>query len=115
MNSMNMPGFAAEAALCKSRKAYYATCFLSSFGISLDGVAVVQPQVQVQGQDKAGKNCERKETGGGSTFGKCETICNGKDLTRDALNDRWVCSASLVVTRPPFVEVLGRSLSFRSF
>jgi hypothetical protein len=57
---------------------------------------------QVQGQDKTGKNCERVDTAGSSTFGKCESVCKGKDVTRDAPNNRWVCKASkLVVGRPP--------------
>lgn len=115
MNTINMAGFTAEAALTKSRKAYCATYFPGSFGISADGVAAVQPQVPVLGQDKTGKDCERKETNGGSTFGKCETICKDKEVTRDALNNRWVCKASLVVTRPPFLEVLARPLFFGSF
>lgn len=47
----------------------------------------------VKGQDKAGKNCERKDTPGSSTFGKCENVCKDKEVTRDALNNRWVCQA----------------------
>ncbi len=55
----------------------------------------------VQGQEKTGKNCERKDTSTSSTFGKCESVCKDKDLTRDAPNNRWVCKASSVkVTNP---------------
>src|SRR5438046_2660796 len=38
--------------------------------------------------------CERKETNGTSTFGKCDSICKGQEVTRDAANNRWVCSAA---------------------
>lgn len=48
---------------------------------------------RVQGQDKAGKNCERKDTSGSSTFGRCENVCKDKEVTRDAPNNRWVCQA----------------------
>ncbi len=51
---------------------------------------------KVQGQDKTGKNCERQDTAGSSTFGKCESVCKGKDVVRDALNNRWVCKAYAV-------------------
>jgi len=45
-----------------------------------------------KGQDKKGQKCERQEKNG-STFGNCEspTICKDKEVTRDALNNRWVC------------------------
>ena len=46
------------------------------------------------GQDVAGKNCERKDTAESSTFGKCENVCKDKEVTRDAENNRWVCSAT---------------------
>lgn len=99
MNTIHMPGFTAEEALSQSRTARDASYLHGSVGISADGVVVVQPQaqVQVQGQDKIGKKCERKEMNGTSTFGNCENVCDGKDVTRDALNNRWVCKASLVV------------------
>ena len=51
---------------------------------------------RVTGQDKAGKNCERIDTPGSSTFGKCENVCKDKEVTRDAPNNRWVCKASKV-------------------
>ena len=58
-----------------------------------------------QGQDHAGKNCERVDSPGSSTFGKCEDVCNGKEVTRDATNNRWVCQGRRVgspnTTRPP--------------
>ena len=50
----------------------------------------------VKGEDKTGKKCERKDTPGSSTFGNCETICKGKDVVRDALNNRWVCKVYAV-------------------
>jgi hypothetical protein len=54
-----------------------------------------------QGQDVAGKNCERVDTAESSTFGKCENVCKDKEVTRDAENNRWVCKASkAVVSRP---------------
>lgn len=54
-----------------------------------------------QGQDVTGKNCERVDTPGSSTFGKCENVCKDKEVTRDAENNRWVCKASkAAVTRP---------------
>jgi hypothetical protein len=49
---------------------------------------------RVVGQDKTGKNCERIDTPGSSTFGKCESVCKDKEITRDALNNRWVCKAA---------------------
>ena len=53
------------------------------------------------GQDVTGKNCERKDTSESSTFGKCESVCKDKEVTRDAENNRWVCSAAKSVgTRP---------------
>lgn len=51
---------------------------------------------KVQGQDKTGKNCERIDTPGSSTFGKCENVCKDKEVTRDAPNNRWVCKATKV-------------------
>src|SRR5689334_17878589 len=59
---------------------------------------------KVQGQDKTGKNCERVDTAGSSTFGKCESVCKGKDVTRDAPNNRWVCKASKLVVGRPSIE-----------
>lgn len=53
---------------------------------------------KVQGQDKTGKNCERVDTPGSSTFGKCENVCKDKEITRDALNNRWVCKATAKVS-----------------
>jgi hypothetical protein len=54
-----------------------------------------------QGQDVTGKNCERVDTPGSSTFGKCENVCKDKEVTRDAENNRWVCKASkAAVSRP---------------
>jgi hypothetical protein len=57
---------------------------------------------KIQGQDKTGKNCERKDTAESSTFGRCENVCKDKEVTRDAENNRWVCSATKtkVVTHP---------------
>ncbi|MBI1764616.1 MAG: hypothetical protein HYR56_24600 [Acidobacteria bacterium] len=52
---------------------------------------------RVQGQDKAGKNCERIDSPGSSTFGKCENVCKDKEVTRDAPNNRWVCKAAKTV------------------
>lgn len=60
--------------------------------ISLQPTAVLA--APVQGQDKTGKNCERKDTPESSTFGKCENVCKDKDVTRDAENNRWVCNAN---------------------
>ena len=66
---------------------------------------------RVQGQDKAGKNCERIDTPGSSTFGKCENVCKDKEITRDAPNNRWVCKASkVVVNRTPITRVPGVKL-----
>jgi hypothetical protein len=63
---------------------------------------------KVQGQDKAGKNCERIDTPGSSTFGKCENVCKDKEVTRDAPNNRWVCkSAKTVKTTPLHDRVTG--------
>ena len=45
-----------------------------------------------------GSQCERVETNGSSTFGRCETVCRGKEVTRDAANNRWVCRATAVRT-----------------
>ena len=56
------------------------------------------------GQDVSGKNCERKDTSESSTFGKCENVCKDKEVTRDAENNRWVCSASKAVVRRPLGE-----------
>jgi hypothetical protein len=54
-----------------------------------------------QGQDVAGKDCERIDTKESSTFGKCENVCKDKEVTRDAPNNRWVCKASkTTVSRP---------------
>lgn len=44
------------------------------------------------GLDKAGKNCDRIEADGSSTYGKCETVCPYKPVTRDTVNNRWVCT-----------------------
>ena len=57
-----------------------------------------------QGQDVAGKNCERIDTPESSTFGKCENVCKDKEVTRDAPNNRWVCKASKSVVARPRVE-----------
>lgn len=57
------------------------------------------------GQDVAGKNCERIDTPESSTFGKCENVCKDKEVTRDAVNDRWVCKASKTVGSRPRGEV----------
>ena len=54
-----------------------------------------------QGQDVAGKNCERIDTKESSTFGKCENVCKDKEVTRDAANNRWVCNATKTVTSRP--------------
>jgi len=54
---------------------------------------------KVTGQDKAGKNCERIDSPGSSTFGKCESVCKDKEVTRDAPNNRWVCKAARVQAR----------------
>lgn len=59
---------------------------------------------KIQGQDKTGKNCERKDTSESSTFGKCESVCKDKDVTRDAENNRWVCSAAKSAIRQPNVK-----------
>ena len=59
---------------------------------------------KVQGQDKTGKNCERVDTPGSSTFGKCENVCKDKEVTRDALNNRWVCKASVRVSTTPLTD-----------
>lgn len=56
---------------------------------------------RVQGQDKTGKNCERVDTPESSTFGKCESVCKDKEVTRDALNNRWVCKAAKTVKTIP--------------
>jgi hypothetical protein len=34
-----------------------------------------------QGQDVAGKDCERIDTPKSSTFGKCENVCKDKEVT----------------------------------
>jgi len=59
---------------------------------------------ETKGEDKTGQNCERIDSPGSSTFGKCENVCAGKEVTRDALNNRWVCKARLRpsdTVRPP--------------
>ena len=56
---------------------------------------------KVQGQDKTGKNCERIDSPGSSTFGKCENVCKDKEVTRDAPNNRWVCKATKAVGSRP--------------
>jgi len=64
------------------------------------------------GQDVAGKNCERIDTPGSSTFGKCENVCKDKEVTRDAPNNRWVCNAAKTVGTRPRVDkvVIGGKL-----
>lgn len=57
-----------------------------------------------QGQDLPGKDCERIDTKESSTFGKCENVCKGKEVTRDAPNNRWVCKATKAVVVRPRVE-----------
>ena len=57
-----------------------------------------------KGEDKSGQNCERIDSPGSSTFGKCENVCSGKEVTRDAINNRWVCRARMRpsdTVRPP--------------
>jgi hypothetical protein len=51
-----------------------------------------------QGQDYKGKNCERIETKEKSTFGKCESVCKDKEITKkDVENNRYVCKAALTL------------------
>jgi hypothetical protein len=47
MNTMSMPGYTAEASLSKQGRLYRspATYLSDSFGVSRDGIAVVQPQL----------------------------------------------------------------------
>ena len=79
-----------------SSKAFFA---VASTGILCAVFLIASPSnaepIKV-GQDKEGKNCERTDTKESSTFGKCEKVCKDKPLTRDALNDRWVCKASAI-------------------
>ena len=51
------------------------------------------PPKPPKGEDKKGQRCERQEKNGGSTFGRCENVCKGKFVKRDAENNRWVCAA----------------------
>jgi hypothetical protein len=46
-----------------------------------------------KGQDKdiANKNCELVQSGESSKFGKCNSVCNDKLVTKDSVNKRWVC------------------------
>jgi hypothetical protein len=74
---------------------------LMTAALLLTGTWLVTPLPQtvsaferVQGQDKTGKNCERVDSPGSSTFGKCENVCKDKEITRDAPNNRWVCHAT---------------------
>ena len=48
MNTMNLPGYTAEASLSKQGRFYRspATYLSDSFGVSGDGIAVVQPQLR---------------------------------------------------------------------
>jgi hypothetical protein len=57
-----------------------------------------------QGQDVAGKDCERIDTSESSTFGKCESVCKDKEVTRDAPNNRWVCNATKAAGSRPRVD-----------
>lgn len=72
--------------------------------ISSQSPAAVMAFDKKQGQDVAGKNCERIDTPESSTFGKCENVCKDKDVTRDAENNRWVCKASKTVGARPRTE-----------
>lgn len=84
-------------------KTNYTKLFLTLFNAALllAATLLVTPSPQpafafekAVGQDKTGKNCERVDTPGSSTFGKCESVCKDKEITRDAPNNRWVCKAS---------------------
>ena len=47
-----------------------------------------------KGEDVGEKNCERVEANGSSTFGKCASVCKGKEVTFKAEFNKWVCTAS---------------------
>jgi hypothetical protein len=72
--------------------------------ISSQSPASVMAFEKKQGQDVAGKNCERIDTPESSTFGKCENVCKDKEVTRDAANNRWVCNAAKTVGGRPRVD-----------
>src|SRR5262245_33338310 len=80
--------------------------------VLLSAAALISPQSPAsalafekkQGQDVAGKNCERIDTPGSSTFGKCENVCKDKEVTRDAPNNRWVCKASKALVSRPGID-----------
>ena len=58
-----------------------------------------------QGQDHAGKNCERIDTPQSSTFGKCESVCKDKEIVKkDVENNRYVCKAARAVGNRTPVE-----------
>ena len=54
--------------------------------------------VAVKGQDVAGKKCERLDYSG-STFGRCEIVCNDREVVRDSRKNRWVCRGEGKVIR----------------
>jgi hypothetical protein len=83
---------------------------LSSAGVALIcaaawlGAPATSAAFTTKGEDKSGQNCELIGSSGSSTFGKCENVCSGKEVTRDAINNRWVCRARMRpsdTVRPP--------------
>ena len=68
------------------------------------GATAASAAFTTKGEDKTGQNCELIGSSGSSTFGKCESVCAGKEVTRDAINNRWVCKARIRpsdTVRPP--------------
>ncbi len=97
MSTMKMPGFTAEASLYKISG--HCQPGRQALNLPAQTNSSIYPAT-MKGEDKTGKNCEREEKNGSSTFGKCESVCKGKELTRDALNNRWVCKASAIGRNP---------------
>ena len=50
------------------------------------------PPKPPQGQNKKDERCELKGKNG-STYGKCQIVCKDKNVTKDRVNNRWVCAA----------------------
>ena len=67
--------------------------------ISLSSPSLVSAEQKrpVQGQDVGDEKCERIDGPESSTFGKCKSVCQGKDVTWDAVGRRYVCKAKAVV------------------
>jgi hypothetical protein len=73
---------------------------------SLATPSPVSAEAKVQGQDVGDKNCERIDGPESSTFGKCKSVCQGKDVTWDAVGRRYVCKAAKAAIRTPLGQVV---------